>query len=233
VSAVETPPPAAPPERRCRRCGSALGPDQEWCLACGAATSTRIAAPRGWRVPIALAALLAALAIAAAVLAIVQLSRGPEKVAQATPTPTPAPIVSATPAPAAPTPQQAVPSPTPVPGASVTPGATAVPGATPSPAASATPGASGASFPDWPAGRSAWTIVLESARTRPAAERIGGSLRAQGDSVGILRSADHPSLRKGYWVVFSGQFSSRKAAEDALAALPAKRPGAYVRRVTG
>jgi hypothetical protein len=229
VSAVETPPPEAPPERRCRRCGSALAPDQDWCLACGAAASTRVAAPRGWGVPIALAALLVALAIAAAVLAIVQLSRGPEKVAQVTPTPPAAPVVSATPSP----PAQAVPTPTPVTGGSVTPGATAVPGATPSPPASATPGARGASFPDWPAGSSAWTIVLESSPTRGAAERIAGSLRARGDAVGILRSADHPALPKGFWVVFSGQYSSRKAAEDALTALPAKRPGAYARRITG
>jgi septal ring-binding cell division protein DamX len=221
VSAVQHPNPpgegaqAEPeprPERRCRRCGSALGPAQEWCLACGAAVTTTVAPPRGWRAPIALAGALAVLALAAIVLAIVALARGPEQVAQVQPTATPAPTASAV----AP------------PGATVTPAPSASPSASASPTATPTTGA----FAQWPAGRSAWTVVLESNRSRAGAERVARDLQAQGAAVGLLDSDDHGSLRAGYWVVFSGQYPSRQAAEDALPTLPGKSAGAYVRRVS-
>jgi septal ring-binding cell division protein DamX len=241
VSATETPPdneqpvePAAP-ERHCRRCGATLAPDQEWCLACGAAVRTEIAEPRGWRLPLLLAAAVVVLAIAAVVLAIAELSRGPDKVAQVTPTPTPALTVTPVPS-VSPTPTTGAPenegdaTTTPVPGQSVTPTPSVSP--SPTPSVSATPTPSATSFSDWPAGRSAWTIVLESATSRSRAESVAGDLQSRGDTVGILHSNDHSSLRSGYWVVFSGQYGSRKAATDAMSTLPAKRPGAYVRRVS-
>src|SRR3954469_6232191 len=106
MSTMQTPPPdaPAPPERRCPRCGHAMAPDQEWCLACGAAASTEVAEPRGWRVPIVLSGALALLAAIGIVLAIVALSGGSEKLATATPTPAPsvaAPPATTTPAPTA------------------------------------------------------------------------------------------------------------------------------------
>src|SRR3954468_6336612 len=80
--------PPAPPERRCPRCGSTLAPDQEWCLACGAAADTEVAEPRGWRVPIMLTGGLGLLALLGVILLIVALANGPEKLAQPTPAPT-------------------------------------------------------------------------------------------------------------------------------------------------
>lgn len=243
MSATETPPgnerPPEPPvpERHCRRCGATLAPGQEWCLACGAAVRTEVARPRGWRLPLVLAAAVVALAIAAAVLAIVELSRGPDKVAQVTPTPTVTPAPSAIPTPATGTPENegdATPTPSPVPGQSPTPTPSVSPTATPSTTAtpSPTPSATATTFPDWPSGRTAWTIILESATSRSRAESVARDLQSKGDTVGILHSNDHSSLRSGYWVVFSGQYDSRSAAADALTTLPAKRPGAYVRRVS-
>src|SRR5881398_1582275 len=85
----EPAPPPAPPERRCPRCGSTLGPDQEWCLACGAAAETEVAEPRGWRVPIVLGGGLGLLALLGVILLIVALANGPDKLAPGTPTPTP------------------------------------------------------------------------------------------------------------------------------------------------
>jgi septal ring-binding cell division protein DamX len=48
----------------------------------------------------------------------------------------------------------------------------------------------------------------------------------------VLESGDFKSLRSGYFVVFSGQYDSRAAAERALSSLEAQAPQAYVRRVT-
>jgi predicted nucleic acid-binding Zn ribbon protein len=232
VSATQTPqpgppepgPPPAAPERHCRRCGATLGPEQEWCLACGAAAQTDVARPRGWRLPLVLVGVIVGLAIAAAVLAIVELSRGPDKVAQATPTP-----AAATPVPTATAPtgapenegDQATPSATAT--ASPSPGATVTP--TPTPSATST-------FPDWPAGRTAWTVILKSTKTRAEAESAAQDLQAKGDSVGILNSSDHSSLNPGYWVIYSGQYDSRSAAQSGLTALSSKPADAYVRKVS-
>lgn len=41
------------PQRVCAQCSSPLGPDQEWCLECGRAT-TLIRTPPDWRVPVAI-----------------------------------------------------------------------------------------------------------------------------------------------------------------------------------
>jgi predicted nucleic acid-binding Zn ribbon protein len=247
VSATQTPPeqpqpspaPAAPPERHCRRCGATLGPEQDWCLACGAAASTEIARPRGWRLPLVLAAAVVVLAIAAAILAIAELSGGPARVTQAptaTPTPTAAVGTGPTPFPTTGAPENegdqpptgATVTPTPPPnGGAVAPGAT--PSATPSVSPTPTPAST---FPDWPAGRSAWTIVLKSASSKSAAETAARNLQSAGVTVGILHSDDHSSLKPGFWVVFSGQYDSQKAAENGMSSLPSKPADAYVRRVS-
>lgn len=243
MSATQTPepttPPPAPPERHCRRCGATLGPEQEWCLACGAAADTVVARPRGWRLPLVLTAAVVALAIAAAVLAIAELSRGPEKVAVVTPTLTPTPIPTVTPVPTTGagaaenegdqgTPGAVTPTPTPGTGATVTPS----PGPTVTATPAATPGSSAGAFPAWPAGRTAWTVILKSAKTQSAAESAARDLQSKGDTVGVLDSSDHSSLKSGYWVVFSGQYDSRSAAETALGTLASKPADAYVRKVS-
>ena len=67
--------------------------------------------------------------------------------------------------------------------------------------------------------------MLASPRSRTEAER---KARAAGSGAGVLRSDDYSSLRKGYWVVFSGQYDSRKAAE---AAAKSAGSGAYAREI--
>jgi septal ring-binding cell division protein DamX len=101
VSAVETPPPPAQAERRCPRCGAHLSAEQEWCLDCGAAVGTVVAAPRGWRAPFIVVGILLTLALVALILALVELAGPAEKVTQAPATPTPP---AATPPPATATP---------------------------------------------------------------------------------------------------------------------------------
>ena len=55
--------------------------------------------------------------------------------------------------------------------------------------------------------------MLASTTSRSEAEKKARA--ASGGEVGVLQSDDFSSLRKGYWVVFSGQYDSRSAAESA------------------
>jgi hypothetical protein len=213
VSTVETPPPApaTPPEdeapRRCPRCGSELTPQQEWCLACGADVGTTIASAPGWRGPVALVVGLLVIAVIAVLLALVELAGDAETVGPQTATPTP----TATPA---------------QPNATATPESTTIPPATSDGGPGTTP-----EIADWPAGKDAWTVVLESASTQEAATQRANELGAQGVPVGLLNSDDYSSLEPGKWVVFSGQFDSRRAATQALTDLSGQVTGGYVRHV--
>ncbi|HYM45184.1 MAG TPA: hypothetical protein VES65_03365 [Solirubrobacteraceae bacterium] len=61
----------------CPLCGASLRPDQEWCLHCGAAARTRLAAPTNWKAPIVALALIATLALGVLAAALVELTGGP------------------------------------------------------------------------------------------------------------------------------------------------------------
>jgi septal ring-binding cell division protein DamX len=206
VSAVETPPAAAPETapRQCPRCGARLTPDQEWCLSCGTGVGAHVAAPRGWRWPLAVVGTLLALALLALVLALVELAGDAEQVGTQ-----PAPPVAATPAP--------------------TPAATttAVPTATPD--SGGAPAPSGAA--EWPAGKTGYTVVLESSSTRSAADTRASELAAQGIATGVLDSSGYASLTPDRFVVFSGQYETRAEARAALQAIKAQVAGAQVKRV--
>ena len=208
MTAVETPPPPQSPEqRRCPRCGADLTAEQEWCLNCGADVTSTIAAPPSWRGPVALVGVLFAIAVAAVILALVELAGDAEQVAQQ-PAATPTPSAAATPAP------------------TVTPESTTIPPATDDGSTTTTP-----EIAEWPAGKDAWTVVLESSATREAAEVRANELAQQGIPVGILDSDDYGSLEPGRFVVFSGQYDSERAADQALDDLSTQVTGAYVRRV--
>jgi hypothetical protein len=206
VTAVETPPPAEQETRSCPRCGAELTAEQEWCLNCGADVSSTIAAPPSWRGPVAVVGLLLAIVAVALILALVELAGDAEQVAQQ-------PAATATPPPVA------TPAPT------VTPQSTTIPPATDD-GSSTTP-----EIADWPAGKDAWTVVLEASGTRSAAETRANELAQQGIPVGILDSDDYGSLEPGRFVVFSGQYDSQRAAEQALEDLSGQVEGAYVRHV--
>jgi len=60
----------------CPLCGAPLDPAQEWCLNCGAAARTRLAAPTNWKAPIVAIAVTAALALGVLAAALVKLSGG-------------------------------------------------------------------------------------------------------------------------------------------------------------
>jgi hypothetical protein len=69
-------PTGAPPSAGevCPLCGAELAPTQEWCLNCGAAARTRLAAAPNWKAPIALVAAVAVLALGAIAAALVKLA---------------------------------------------------------------------------------------------------------------------------------------------------------------
>jgi hypothetical protein len=94
-------PPAPPGAIACPRCGAHVAEDGDWCLHCGAAARRRLAPTPNWRLPLALAAVMAALSGIAIALAFVELTRDEPAGTPATTAPPPAPA-SAPPASAAP-----------------------------------------------------------------------------------------------------------------------------------
>ena len=180
---------------------------------------------------------LLALIAAALILALVELSGDPQPVAKApssTPTATPAGAPaddggSAAPRgrrdaharsrprcpasrPRRPTPSGTTPDPT-----QTTP---------PDPAATTRPPRPPAISPSGPPDKTGWTAVLASTHV-PLRGREEGARRGRRRGR-RPESDDFSSLRKGYWVVFSGQYDSRSAAESAAEDAGS---GAYARRI--
>jgi septal ring-binding cell division protein DamX len=254
MSTTETPPPpdtpvAGPLERRCPRCGSALSPDQEWCLNCGAAAGTEVVEPRGWRVPLYLGGGLLALAIIGVILAIVALSNRNDVVANPTPTPsavasvppgatpTASPLATGTPLPTATVSPDPNAPPTVSPDPNLTPTATpeATETSTPEPTPTEDPGTTesgtGSTFPGWTGTDGDYTIIIESAKTQAGAEKVAQKAQGSQSDVGILKSDDYSSLNGGYYVVFVGTYSSKSDAVDALDGVRSSFKDAYVSRI--
>jgi len=208
VTATETPPAPSETPRRCPRCGSDLTPDQDWCLNCGADVGSTIATPPSWRGPVALVAGLLAVAVIALILALVELAGNAEQVTEQ-------PAATATPAPAAAAPTVTA-TPTPI----------TIPPATDNGSTTGTP-----EIADWPDGKDAWTVVLESSATQTAAESRAKELAGQGVPVGLLNSDGYSSIEPGRWVVFSGQYDTQRAAKQALKDVSDQVTGAYVRHI--
>lgn len=94
------------------------------------------------------------------------------------------------------------------------------------------PGTGGSSgTDDWPAGTSGWTAIVSSVRSESDARATASTLTALGESGGVLYSSDHPPLRAGYWVVFSGTFTTRSEALAHARTLVGRFPGAYPRQI--
>lgn len=120
----------------CPLCGAPLAPEQEWCLSCGAAARTRLAAPPNWKAPII--AILAVVVLSLGVLAVslVKLTGSSSSSGGgivATKTVVTAPAQSTAPA------TPAAPGTTTAPTTTTGPGATAAPGGTTAPTTTAAP----------------------------------------------------------------------------------------------
>lgn len=66
------PPPAAPAEP-CPLCGAELHPAQQWCLRCGAAARTRLAATPRWRAPVIVLATIVVISLGVLIASLVKL----------------------------------------------------------------------------------------------------------------------------------------------------------------
>lgn len=245
MSTMETPPPPdaavppGPPERRCPRCGSTLAPEQEWCLACGAAAGTEVVESRGWRVPIYLGGGLVALAILGVILAIAAMSDREETAQNPTPTPSAgAPLPTTTPSPLPTTDPLPEETPTQDPLASPTtdplnPETTVAPEETvsPEPTETATAEPDTTSTGAFTGNDGDYTVIIESATSESKANKVSEQATGKGHTTGVLNSDDYSSLNGGYWVVFSGAYATKSEAEDALDAVKSDYPDAYVRRI--
>ena len=214
------------PEPRCPRCGTPYSEGQEYCLQCGerlprrGGLITRLGTswrrrlgwyPGDWIWPALLALVIAGAAGAASA---IWLADGSD----ASPTVVQTSSVSSVPT------TQSVPEPP----TTTAPTTTAQPPPPPPP-----PNRPLA----WPAGRSGWTIVLDSlpaptgrAQAYSEARR---AIRSGLKRVGVLDSSQYSSLHPGYLVVFTGIYSNEVAAQSAI--LDAHRHGyggAYARRIT-
>ena len=88
---------------------------------------------------------------------------------------------------------------------------------------------------DWPLGEDGWTVALASlpqtGGRRAALARVRKA-RAQGlPQVGVLDSSRYASLHPGYWIVFTGIYSSEAEATSALESARRLTRTAAVRRV--
>jgi zinc ribbon protein len=230
--------PAPPGEPTCPRCGAPHSANQEYCLECGyrlqprggllgglsAAWQQRFGwYPGDWVWPVLLGFLIAAAGAAAAIVladagaqngTIVATEGGPAHA------PTTSPVTTTVELPSVPTGTPTGPPSTP----------TAPPPAT---TTAPRPGALTA----WPAGQSGFTVVLESIPAKAgrslAVARARDASLAGLPQVGVLESSRYSSLHPGYYVVFSGIYSSRPEADRARAAAAAKGFGnAYAREIT-
>ncbi len=125
---------------RCPRCSSPIGPEQDWCLECGAPARTRLAPTPNWRLPTVAIGAIIALAGALLAFAFVKLTNDDDIPAGTTPT---AVVQTAPPAVITPPPAVTPTTPTASTTAPAQPAApsTAVPGQTtaPAPGAATTP----------------------------------------------------------------------------------------------
>jgi hypothetical protein len=236
---------AAPKEPQyCPRCGVAYEPLQEYCLECGErlpvnrGTVGVLAAawqrrfpwyPGDWVWPALLFLVVAV--VATAVSAATTSGSGTTLVATQ---PNVTLGTGTHGAPGATAPQSTLPA---APKPTVTTGPLPKAPGAPSTAGVTTPAPGAAGLAVWPANGTAYTDVLESvplSSGRAIALARARTAKAAGlPKAGVLVSADYTSLHPGYYVVFSGVFSTPAAASTALAAVHAGGfPDAYVARVT-
>lgn len=246
----EAPPrPPAGPSAACPNCGAPVDPDQLSCLECGTPLRVSHRPPPSWRGTV-LAVALALLVLGTGIGFLLRelTTDAPPRAANPAPpgasapsTTAPLPTEGEGPSTTDPKAEPAPDEPLPSTGGSES----EAPPAEPTPPASgssdpeppATGGDSsttpaGGSVASWPAGKSAFTVVLVSSERRADARREARRAARAGLPAGLLHSNDYSSLKPGYWVAYAGEFESRaEAARRAQSYAAQGFPDAYPRRV--
>lgn len=222
----------------CPQCGAPHDADQEYCLECGhrlrPAPGARGTLAAGWRsrfgrypgdwVWPVLLALVVAVAGTVAAIVLGDAGAGNETIVATRGGPPHSPTTSPV------TTTVALPS--------VPAGTPTGPPATPTepPPATKSPPATGA-LTSWPGSRTGFTVILESVPRSSgrslAVARAQEASRAGLPQVGVLDSGGYSSLHPGYYVVFSGIYSSQSEAEGARETASAKGFGSsYTKAIT-
>jgi hypothetical protein len=215
--------PPTPEPARCPHCDAPLAREQDWCLECGAAVTTRVVPPPGWRIPLVVAlAVLALLGVGVAV-AVSSMSDDADRAASAPGSATGAAASTSTARPArsrrrvtavAPATRTVKTTPPTTTTTETVPGAAEARGAGP--------------VPVWPAKTQAYTVVVPTNDGRRGAEKEARRQIARGNRAGILKTDRFDFFTPGSWVVWVGRFPDRSAAEAKLKKVSAGASGAYV-----
>lgn len=197
-------PPKSKPDATCPHCGGPAEKDQLVCLRCGGRIALDYRRPPGWKLPAAIVAAVALIAAVAFGWALREVTdNAKSEVASA---PAGKPVAAPAPAKSAkPKAREAAPP--------------------------QSPGAAAKQPGTWPAGRSAFTVILVSSNDPRAASKLARGARRTGVPAGYLRSNDYPSLQKGFWYVYAGVYRDRGQAERAAAKFGPGYSGAYVQYV--
>ena len=190
-----TPPVAADPRPKCPSCGNAVEPRQPFCLECGRRLALDYRKPPSFRVPLALVVLIVIAAGVAAGYAVTQATNddhGPDAITVGDPVdPGLAQLQKQQQEQAARQQQQQ--------------------------AQGKAPSASTSKAPGWPAGRSAYTVVLLTTKDKATANATAQKAIADGIDAGVLKGADFQGLPAGSYFVFSGQYDSTGKAKAQVA----------------
>lgn len=88
---------------------------------------------------------------------------------------------------------------------------------------------------EWPIGQSGWTIALatlpQSDGKQAAVAKARSARKAGLSAVGVLDTSQYASLHPGYWLVFTGNYTSEAEATSALQAARSFARAAGVRRI--
>lgn len=84
----------------------------------------------------------------------------------------------------------------------------------------------------WPADKEGWTVVINNYPEKARADDRAGAVQSTGVDAGVLLSSDFTSLCPGYYVVFSGIYTSKTQAERHVQQLKDKDLfGIYAREI--
>jgi hypothetical protein len=238
-------------DRYCPVCGVAYEPTQEYCLECGArlpvnrgvvgvlagAWQRRLAwYPGDWIWPTLLFLVLTIAATAAALAANAARENASPTIVRTQPAVSVGPGAAPTNVPVTSSPAT-LPVPTNAPTVTTGPLPTPPGTATGTGAARTTPAPNPNAIAVWPAGKSGYTVVLESlpvSNGKAAALARARQAKAKGlADVGVITSSQYSSLHAGYYVVFAGVYGTPGQAAAAVSAAHAHGfPDAFQRQVT-